>query len=120
MKTWFSSQHFHPLEIKGKRMNTLIVEVHFHFKRDVTTDYEEEHLVMVIQLCKIAVFHPVNSDTRLSQPFSYKIFSAGRRGQASRCPAERPWEAPGRSGSEQPQPARQNSTWLKPGAFVRA
>lgn len=94
MKMWFSSEHFHPLEIKVKRMNTLIVEVHFHFKWDVTTGYEEKHLVVVIQLCKIAVFHPVNSDRRLSQSFNYKIFSDGRRRQATRRPAERPgpWE----------------------------
>lgn len=94
MKRWFSSQCFHPLEIKVERMNTLIVEVHFDFKWDVTTGYKEKHLVMVIQLCKIAVFHPVNSDTRLPQSFNYKIFSEGRRGQETRCPAESPcpWE----------------------------
>lgn len=90
MKTWFSSQHFHPLEIKAKRMNTLIVEVRFHFKWGVTTGYEEKHLVMVIQLCKTAVFHPVNSDMRLSQSFNYKIFWEGKGGQATRCPAESP------------------------------
>lgn len=96
---WFSSQHFHPLEIKAKRMNTLIVGVHFHFKWDVTTGYEEKHLVMVIQLCKIAAFHPVSSDMRLSQSFNYKIFLEGRRGQAAHCPIE--GSCPGRSLWEQ-------------------
>lgn len=90
METWFSSQHFHRLEIKAKRMNAPIVEVHFHFKWDVTTGYKEKHLVMVIHLCKIAVFHPVNSDVRLSQSFNYKIFLEGRRGQETDCPAGRP------------------------------
>lgn len=114
MTMWFSSQHFHPLEIKAKRMNALIVGVHFHFKWDVTAGYEEKHLVMVIQLCKIAAFHPVSSDMRLSQSFNYKIFSEGRRGQAAHCPLER--SCPGRSLWEQSQAAQPNCLWLKPGA----
>lgn len=111
MTMWFSSQHFHPLEIKAKRMNALIVGVHFHFKWDVTTGYEEKHLVMVIQLCKIAAFHPVNSDIRLSQSLNYKIFSEGRTGH---CPVE--GSCPGRSLWEQSQAAQPNCLWLKPGA----
>lgn len=114
MTMLFSSQHFHPLEIKAKRMNTLIVGVHFHFKWDVTTGYEEKHLVMVIHLCKIAVFHPVSSDMRLSQSFNYKIFPEGRRGQAAHCPVEGP--CPGRSLWEQSWAAQPNCLWLKPGA----
>lgn len=114
MTMWFSSQHFHPLEIKAKRMNTLIVGVHFHFKWDVTTGYEEKHLVMVIQLCKIAAFHPVSSDMRLSQSFNYKIFSEGRRSQAAHCPFE--GSCPGRSLWEQSQATQPNCLRLKPGA----
>lgn len=95
-------------------MNTLIVGVHFHFKWDVTTGYEEKHLVIVIQLCKIAAFHPVSSDMRLSQSFNYKIFSEGRRGQAVHCPFE--GSCPGRSLWEQSWAAQPNCLWLKPGA----
>lgn len=97
----FSSQHFHPLEIKAKRMNTLIVEAHCHFKWDVTRGYVEKHLVMVIQLCKIAVFHPVNSDMGLSQSFHSKMFSEGTRGQATGCPVGTPcpWDVPLRAAS---------------------
>lgn len=56
---------------------------------------------MVIHLCKIAVFHPVNSDTGLSQSFHFKMFSEGTRGQATGCPVGTPclWEVPLRAAS---------------------
>lgn len=69
---------------------------------------------MVIQLCKIAAFHPVSSNMRLSQSFNYKIFLEGRRGQAAHCPLE--GSCPGRSLWEQFRAAQPNCLWLKPGA----
>lgn len=69
---------------------------------------------MVIQLCKIAAFHPVSSDMRLSQSFNYKIFSEGRRSQAAHCPFE--GSCPGRSLWEQSRAAQPNCLRLKPGA----
>lgn len=57
------------------------MKTHFHFKWDVV-GYGVKHLVTVIQLCKTAAFHTVDSTVWLSQCLTVK----GKKGQATCCP----------------------------------